>query len=464
MKKTISKIIKVVLVFATIFSGSIISTVSAQDQLAFPGAEGFGAYAKGGRGGKVLHVTNLNDKGSGSLRWAVEQEGPRTIVFDVSGTIVLKDRLDIVKPYITIAGQTAPGDGICLKGETLQVATHDVIVRYIRCRLGDAKHGIGSLQGKDAISISEGADIIVDHCSASWSLDEVLSSSTSKPTLTRVTVQWCFITEGLNPSKHGFGSLIRGTGGAKYSYIHNLYAHNLRRNPRPGNYDRNPHTEDPKGLLLDFRNNVIYNWGGGSAGYNNDSESVTRLNYVGNYLIPGPNSENNGIAYSTGSPYNRAYFNGNYYNGKLPKNQWSLVNYRESWSKDDIRAYKQSQPFETGPITEEDAPTAYQRVLDSGGARLPKRDAVDERVVNSVLNRTGKIIKSQEEVGGWPMLKSGPAPADSDRDGMPDSWETENGLNPNDRQDSNDVASDGYTMLEKYINSITVTESITLNK
>ena len=296
---------------------------SWSQQLAFPGAEGFGGFAKGGRGGNVLHVTNLDNAGEGSLRWAIEQEGPRTIVFDLSGTIELKDRLEIKNPYVTIAGQTAPGDGICLKGETFLIITHDVIVRYIRCRLGDAMHGIGSLQGKDAISISEGADIIVDHCSGSWSLDEVLSSSTGEPTLTRVTVQWCFITEGLNPSKHGYGSLIRGTGGAKYSYLHNLYAHNLGRNPRPGNYDRNPHTEDPEGLLLDFRNNVIYNWGGGYAGYNNDSESVTRLNYVGNYLIPGVNSEKNGIAYSTGSPFNRSYFAGNYYNGKLVKDQWS---------------------------------------------------------------------------------------------------------------------------------------------
>ena len=300
---------------------SLVYTASWAQQIAFPGAEGFGAYAKGGRGGKVLHVTNLNDEGTGSLRWAIEQEGPRTIVFDLSGTIELRDRLNIENPYITIAGQTAPGDGICLKGETLRIATHDVIIRYIRVRLGDAQHGIGSLQGKDAISISEGADIIVDHCSGSWSLDEVLSSSTSKPTLTRVTVQWCFITEGLNPSNHGFGSLIRGTGGARYSYLNNLYAHNRGRNPRPGNYDRNPHTTDPKGLLLDFRNNVIYNWGGGTAGYNNDSQSVTRLNYVGNYLIPGANSEDNGIAYSTGSPYNRSHFEGNYYAGKLPENQ-----------------------------------------------------------------------------------------------------------------------------------------------
>jgi pectate lyase len=429
-------------------------STSQSQQLAFPGAEGFGAYSKGGRGGKVLFVTNLDDQGPGSLRWAVEQEGPRTVVFSVSGTIALKDRLNIENPYLTIAGQTAPGDGICLKGETLKIATHDIIIRYIRVRLGDGKYGIGSKQGKDAISISAGKDIIVDHCSGSWSLDEILSTSTSKPTLTRVTVQWCFITEGLNPDNHGFGSLIRGTGGAKYSYLHNLYAHNRGRNPRPGNYDSNPHNEDPEGLLLDFRNNVIYNWGGGHAGYNADKKSVTKLNYVGNYLIPGEDSEPTGIAYSTGSPYNRSYFAGNYYNDELPKNPWDLVKYSDSWTDEEIRAYKQSEPFETGPVLMEDAHTAYQGVLKSGGARLPKRDDVDSRIVDDVRNRTGRIIKSQDDVGGWPIYKSSTAQTDTDYDGMPDDWENKNGLNPNNASDRNDVAADGYTMLEKYLQSI----------
>lgn len=353
----------------------------AQEQLAFPGAEGFGAYAKGGRGGKVLHVTNLNDNGEGSLRWAVEQNGPRTVVFDVSGIIELKDRLTIENPFLTIAGQTAPGDGICLKGETLRIEADDIVIRYLRVRLGDGKHGVGSMQGKDAISVSEGKNIIVDHCSASWSLDEVLSASTREPSLTNVTVQWCYITEGLNPDNHGFGSLIRGTEDAKYSFLYNLYAHHRSRSPRPGNYNSNPHTEDPKGLLLDFRNNVIYNWDGGYAGYNADSESVTRLNYVSNYLIPGTNSQNNGVAYSTGSPYNQSYFAGNYYDGKMPQDQWSLVSFNESWTEETIKKYKRSEPFETGPIAENDAVAAYKEVLKSGGAGLPKRDAVDERIV-----------------------------------------------------------------------------------
>lgn len=439
---------------ALILSALSLISASADKQLAFPGAEGFGAYSKGGRGGQVLHVANLKDEGPGSLRWAVEQEEPRTIVFDVSGTITLSRNMRIETPFITIAGQTAPGDGICLKGATLNVRTHDVIIRYLRCRLGDGTEGNGSLQGKDTIGVDNGKDIIVDHCSASWSLDEVLSAASHDPDLTRVTVQWCFITEGLNPDGHSFGSLIRGTGGAKYSYLNNLYANNRGRNPRPGNYDSHPHDEDPEGLLLDFRNNVIYNWAGGYAGYNADKRSVTRLNYVGNYLIPGPDSDANGIAYETGSPFNRTFFEGNIYNGKLPDNPWDLVQFRRGWSDAEIRDYKQSKPFETGPILPEDANTAYQRVLQTGGANLPKRDAVDTRIVNDVKQRTGKIIKSQEDVGGWPTLNSAPAPTDTDRDGMPDAWETAHGLNPNDPEDRNAVGEGGYTRLEEYLNEL----------
>lgn len=441
------------IILAVLITTLFLPIVHAQ-QLAFPGAEGFGAYSKGGRGGKVLYVTNLNDRGPGSLRWAIEQQGPRSVVFAISGTIELEDRLTINEPYITIAGQTAPGDGICIKGETVRIETHDVIIRYIRVRLGDGMHGHGSLQGKDAISISRGKDIIIDHCSASWSLDEILSTSTYHPTLTRVTVQWCFITEGLNPDNHGFGSLIRGTGGAKYSYLHNLYAHNKGRNPRPGNYDSNPHDEDPEGLLLDFRNNVIYNWGGEYAGYNADSRSVTHLNYVDNYLIPGADSKATGIAYSTGSPYNRAYFDRNYYNGKQPNDQWNLVKFHDSWTNKEIKAYKQSKPFETGAVKKENARSAYQQVLETGGASLPKRDSIDRRIVKDVKNRTGRIIKSQQDVNGWPKLNSSPPLIDTDRDGMPNDWEDKNKLDKENPDDRNTISDRGYTMLEEYLNSI----------
>ena len=418
---------------------------------AFPGAEGFGAYAQGGRGGRVLHVTNLDDDGPGSLRWAVEQKGPRTVVFKVSGTVELKSALDIANPFITLAGQTAPGDGICIKGGTVRIRTHDVVVRYLRFRLGDGRHGQGTLQGKDALDISAGTDIIVDHCSASWSLDEVLSVSSRDPDLTRVTVQWCFITEALNPSRHGFGSLIRGTRGAQYSFHHNLYAHNFGRNPRPGNYDSNPHDRDPEGLLLDFRNNVIYNWGGAHAGYNQDTVSVTRLNYVGNYLVPGADSAPVSVAYQTGSPFDRAFFAGNRFADRMPDDPWTLVKFNAAWMDTEINAYKQAGPHAAAVVQPEDAAAAYARVLQSGGANRPRRDAVDTRIVDDVRNRTGRIIKSQEEVGGWPTLVSLPAPADRDRDGMPDAWEIAHGLNPDDPADRNSVDKNGCTRLEIYL-------------
>ncbi len=416
---------------------------------AFPGAEGCGAYAQGGRGGKVYHVTTLEDRGPGSLREAVEAEGPRIVVFDISGTIRLAKSLVITHPFITIAGQTAPGDGICLRDATLGVSTDHVVIRFLRSRLGDQG------EGGDAVSIGAGHDIIVDHCSASWSLDEVLSSSTGAPVLSNLTVQWCFITEALNPKNHGFGSLIRGCQGARYSYHHNLYAHNRGRNPRPGNYDdRNPHEKDPNGLLLDFRNNVIYDWGGSYAGYNADKVSVTRLNYVNNYLVPGPDSKATGIAYQEGSPYNRGYFVGNYYDQRLPEDPWRLVDFH-GWNAAQIAAYKQAEPFEAGPVAMQKAPDAYRAVLAWGGASLPRRDAVDRRIVEEVTSGKGHILNSQTEVGGWPPLASAPAPRDRDGDGMPDAWERQHGLDPNEAADGpQDRDADGYTNVEEHLNSL----------
>jgi hypothetical protein len=418
--------------------------------LAFPGAEGFGAYSQGGRGGWVYHVTTLEDGGPGSLRAAVEARRPRIVVFDVGGTIRLKKDLNVTNSFITIAGQTAPGDGICLRDATLGIYADHVIIRYLRCRLGDQG------QAGDAISIGRGHNIIVDHCSAGWSLDEVLSCSTGEPSLGDVTVQWCFITEALNPKNHGFGSLIRGCHGARYTYHHNLYAHNRGRNPRPGNYDnRNPHAADPNGLLLDFRNNVIYNWAGSYAGYNADKDSVTRLNYVGNYLVTGPNSVATGKAYREGSVYNHSYFAGNYYDHRLPADQGSLLLFDDNWNTRQIALYRQTVPFETGPIATQEAKDAYQAVLTCGGATLPRRDAVDRRLVEEVMTGKGRIRNSQAEVGGWPDLRAAAAAQDSDSDGMPDEWERQHGLNPNNATDGPQAAeAGGYTNVEEYLNSL----------
>ena len=425
-------------------------SLSWSQQLAFPEAMGFGAYSKGGREGKVLYVTNLNDQGAGSLRWAIDQRGARTVVFDVSGTIDLKSPLVIKYPNITIAGQTAPGDGICLKGATLEIAASDVVVRYLRVRLGDD----ATEADKGAIAITKGENIIIDHCSASWSSSGLLSAFSSKPNLNNITVQWCFITEGLSEEDQGVASLIEGAGGAKFSFLNNLYANNRGVNLKIGNSDENTYEKDSKGLLLDFRNNVIYNWGGEYTGYNANKESVTHLNYVNNYLIPKNNSKVTGKAYATGSRYNKSYFAGNYYNGKIPYNQWGIVKFNEDWNMEQVEAYKQEQAFKAEPEKTEDAIIAYSRVLAKAGATLPKRDAVDLRIVKGIKIQMGTVIKSQDDVGGWPELKSQPAPKDTDLDGIPDAWELENELNPENKQDRNDIADQGYTMLEEYLNSL----------
>lgn len=384
------------------------------------------------------------------MRWAVAQRGARTIVFAVSGTIDLKSPLVINYPNITIAGQTAPGGGICLKGAPLEIAASDVVVRYLRVRLGDA----APVQDKGALAITKGKNIIIDHCSVSWGKNGVLSAFSTHPDLNHVTVQWCFITEGLSPEGQGAASLIQGTGGAKFSFLYNLYANNRGQSLKVGREkDENTHEKDPEGLLLDFRNNVIYNWGGEYTGYNGNKESVTHLNYVNNYLVPGGNSTVSGFAYVVGSPYNKSFFAGNYYNGKIPYDQWGIVKF-EDWSREEITAYKQTQPFETGPVKTEDAIIAYSRVLAKAGAILPKRDAVDSRIVRGIKMQIGDIIKGQDQVGGWPELKSRPAPIDTDLDGMPDAWELKNGLNPKDSKDRNTLTDGGYTMLETYLNSM----------
>lgn len=421
---------------------------------AFPGAEGFGAQSIGGRGGEVVFVTNLNDSGPGSLRSAVEAEGSRTVIFRVSGTIALESALTVKNSHITIAGQTAPGDGICLKNYGFSIAADHVIVRHLRCRPADNTGG-----EPDAMSISKGRDIIVDHCSASWSVDETLSASTSRG-LSNVTVQWCIISESLNDSTHhkgahGYGALIRGGWGEGYTYHHNLFAHHKARLPRPGNY--NDRSKDPDGFLFDFRNNVVYNWGGSSAGYNADGSngvsSITKMNFVGNYYKRGVNSSGD-LAFSESTRSAKAWFSGNCMNGDYPAEPWSLVTF-SMFSPGDVEAYVQSEPIPVPPVTTDDAVTAYERVLAQAGAVLPRRDAVDRRVVAEVSSGTGRIINDEDEVGGWPELKSAEPPKDADLDGLPDEWEERHGLDPEDPADRNaDADGDGYTNLEEYLNGL----------
>jgi hypothetical protein len=420
---------------------------------AFPGAEGFGRGAVGGRGGQIIEVTNLNDSGPGSLRAAVDANGPRIVVFRVSGYIALQSMLDVNKPYITIAGQTAPGDGICLKNYGIAVHADNVIIRYLRVRPSDI-----SKQEFDAISILNGRHIIIDHCSASWAVDEVVSVVSRRPSLGDVTVQWCMITESLNCSVHhkgchGYASLIRAGYGNGITYHHNLYAHHSSRVPRPGNY--NVCEKDPCGLVFDFRNNVVYNWGGKHAGYNDDgknnAKSFTRMNFVNNYYMNGFNSTGS-YAFKETTTCSRAYFSGNWVDGNCPKDPWSMVEFVD-FTQAQKEAYKRSSQFPVGPVSTDDALTAYKLVLADAGAAFPVRDAVDKRVVESVLSKTGHIINHVEEVGGYPAIGSGRPPLDSDHDGMPDKWELAVGLNPLDSNDARgDRDRDGYTNVEEYIN------------
>ena len=414
--------------------------------IAFPGAEGAGAFALGGRGGRVLRVTTLADSGPGSLRAAVEASGPRTIIFDIGGTITLDRPLRISEGRITIAGQTAPGGGITLRNQPLLIEADDVVIRYIRARLGDVTR-----VEADAFSIVRGHRIIVDHVSASWSVDETLSAGEPGRDSTRsvhdLTVQWSIISESLNGSahakgSHGYGSLVRAGFGARLSWHHNLWAHHSARMPRPGNY--NNHEIDPVGPLMEFRSNVFYNWGGARSGYNADEATHIAYNFIDNSYLAGPNSTGN-FAFNESNRLARAYFAGNSMNGVIPADPWSLV------SGVAIAENRLSQPTDVAPVRADPAPRAFTRVLANAGASRV-RDAVDARVVETVRRRGGTIIDSQTEVGGWPELAAGSPWRDSDGDGMPDDWERRNRFNPNDASDGNgDRDRDGFTNVEEWL-------------
>lgn len=440
-----------------LFGFSSIYAQQTETLPAFPGAEGFGAHSVGGRGGRVIEVTNLNDDGPGSLREAIEVNEPRIVVFRVSGYIELESNLTIRNPYITIAGQTAPGDGICLKNYMLGVSADHVIVRYLRVRPGDNEE-----VEVDGLWVSRGRNIIIDHCSVSWGVDETLSVASDDVDLGNVTIQWCMITESLNcaiHSKgcHGYGSLVRGGWGNGYTFHHNLYAHHRGRSPRPGNY--NNHNIDPNGLIFDFRNNVVYNWSGSYAGYNADVDSVTGMNFIGNYYIQGPDSSGN-YAFREQCPYSKAYFSDNWMDGNRPRDPWSLVRF-DGFSQTWIAAYELLEPIIVPPVGTDDGLTAYELVLADAGTTFPQRDAVDVRVVDDVINGTGGIIDDEDEVGGWPELESDSPPVDTDHDGMSDDWERVCCLDPYDSSDaSGDRDGDGYTNIEEYINWIPLGEPL----
>jgi len=410
---------------------------------AFPGAEGFGATTPGGRGGRVLLVTNLNDSGPGSFRAACEAEGPRIVLFRVSGTIALKQPITVKNPFLTIAGQSAPGDGICLRDQTFGIATHDVVVRYLRSRLGDV-----SSREADCIDLLHGArNCIIDHCSATWSIDECLSLSGD---VQDCTIQWSLIGESLNQSKHakgkhGYGSLSRANG--PISWHHNLWIHNDARNPRLGdNYGQGT---SPR---FDVRNNVIYDFGGTASGL---TQGKFEANYVANYIRPGPSSRAK-TPITIGEKSDLQFF---IRDNVLEGNAELTADNAKFFSPVEFDGIRQvrtvAQPFAAAPVQTWPAREAYERVLADVGATRPVRDAVDARLVSHVRNRAGAIIDSQAQVGGWPDMKSGVVPSDSDGDGMPDVWETAHGLNPRDASDGRLAAvPGGYTNVEAYLNSL----------
>lgn len=416
-------------------------------QIAFPGAEGFGKYTTGGRGGKVWIVSNLNDAGPGSLREAIEAKGPRIVVFAVSGTIALESRLSVKNNDITIAGQTAPGDGICLKNYTFYIGADNVIVRYIRSRMGAERK-----QEDDAIGGNKHhRDIIIDHCSASWSVDETASFYHNK----NFTMQWCIIAESLNNSvhskgEHGYGGIW---GGESATFHHNLLADHKSRNPR---FSGSSTTLNDPDELVDFRNNVIFNWGENSS-YGGEKGSY---NMVANYYKPGPATKRSveRRIVNPWSPYGKFYIYGNVMEGD---HDVTIANWNGVQGDPNKDSAKATAPFEVEPIQLETAQKAYESVLQYAGASKV-RDAADLRVIEQV--RTGKattgrnrngIIDSPTDVGGWPELKSLPAPKDTDKDGIPDEWEIAHGLNPNDPKDGALYTIDKqYTNVEVYLNGL----------
>lgn len=421
------------------------STDAVRSMLAFPGAEGFGRHSLGGRGGKVYFVTTLADYNpktkkdvpiEGSLRHALSASGPRTIVFRTSGVVELVAPLKITEPRVTIAGQTAPGDGICLTNYGTQIEADDVVVRHLRFRPGDS---VG--KEMDALAVYQCRNVILDHCSASWSIDETLSVTGEG--CGDVTVQWCFITESLDQSvhakgTHGYGSLIRTDGGV--TYHHNLYAHHRTRCPRPGTYGK------PPGLLLDFRNNVVYDWIS-PAGYTSDD--AARINYVGNYLKPGPSTTERAYMFNIGGAATHMFVAGNKldFSRLRGPGDWDWIEHAEPVNK-------LSEELAAAPVKTDSAEQARDRVLAEGGATRPRRDAIDARVVGDVQSGGGKVINSPKDVGGLPSFVGSEAPQDADSDGLPDAWEARHGLNSADAADqAQDADGDGYTNLEEWLNA-----------
>lgn len=463
---------------------------------AFPGAEGGGAFTPGGRSGKVYIVTSLEDSGPGTLREACEAGGARTIVFNVAGIIQLEKPISIRAPYVTIAGQTAPGDGVCIAGETFKIDTHDVIIRHMRFRRG----ATDVTRRDDALGGSPMGNIMIDHVSASWGLDENMSlyrnmfkanknSEREKLPTSNLTIQNSISSEGLDTYNHAFGSTI---GGLNSTFIRNLWADNISRNPSVGMYGS-----------FNFVNNVLFNWWNRSI---DGGDYRSQFNIINNYFKPGPiTPKDKPISYRILKPesgyldpktYGRAYVAGNFVFGhpEVSQNNWNggvqLEDISDKEKEERFDYIKQDKMFSMDNVKVMTAEEAYNFVLDHAGATLPKRDPVDKRIIKQV--RTGKIeaqngletkigsefinrrlpadsykkgiITRPEQVGGYPEYK-GKTYKDFDKDGIPDKWEEKYGLDPKDPSDaSQDMNGSGYTNIEEYFNGIDPNKSVDWTK
>lgn len=464
--------------------------------VAFPGAHGAGRFAKGGAEGKVYVVTSLADDGSqGTLRWAINQKGARTIVFAVGGIIDLNSSLKIINGDVTIAGQTAPGDGICLRYHPVTIAADNVVMRFLRFRMGDDMLDAKEAEGADALNAFKGfsKNILIDHCSISWSTDECATFYDNVD----FTMQWCIISESLRWSKHpkechGYGGIW---GGQKASFHHNLLAHHDSRTPRMGGSRTSGQPDLEK---VDFRNNVTYNWGSGPGPYAGEGGSY---NFVNNYYKPGPATKkttvdrifspngDDGKQQNRKGVWGKFHLSGNVFDGTCPslspdyQSRITAVN-ADNWlglqpeTKNGIplpeggkSAIQSNQAFEVSTDVNEFTQTAaeaYAAVLKNAGASL-HRDAVDERIVNEVregiTHYTGGntpsgdktypgIIDRVSDVGGWPAYATGTKLVDTDNDGMPDAWEKEKGLDSKKDDSAKYNLSREYTNLEVYMNSL----------
>ncbi|MBO5805952.1 MAG: glycoside hydrolase family 88 protein [Tidjanibacter sp.] len=414
---------------------------------AFPGAEGGGMWTTGGRGGKVLKVTKLTDDGSeGTLRWALNQKGPRMILFDVAGTIHLESMLHVTEGNFTLAGESAPGEGVCIAGHDTRFEADNIIVRHLRFRLGDKTR-----TQEDALEFRKCTGAIVDHCSVSWSVDECASCYGNR----NFTMQYCLIAESLNSSthkkgNHGYGGIW---GGRNATFHHNLLAHHTSRNPRLDH----PFLYWGKDLLLyrgtvELYNNTIYNWRD-KACYGGEEGWWIVCN---NLFIPGPDTKDSGEFLQSSIYPKPQASNGHYHisgnivegNDEINNDNWQGVDIQGSATREDIEMAVPRKMWGQMPYV------AHLDLLSDAGVGAKPEDKTDLRILAEVFTKGGSIINSQDEVGGWPKLKGKRPAKDSDGDGLPDRWERRKGLNPKDCSDGAKIGPNGYSILEEYLHEI----------